>query len=428
MLLCSAPGVLAHAVGGWWVAENHRDANFPYLSREVLAGLPALFKSATGTPFVFPATGTGAWEAALTNTLSPGDRVLAARHRFMDGWGLSLLLFLLPSPCFPSLRIFPVPSLQVRFGQFSHLWVDQAQRLGLDVVVQDEEWGRGVDEARVGAALAADTGHTIKAVMIVHNETTTGVTSDVGAVRAAMDAARHPALLLVDGVSSIGACDFRMDDWRVDVALTGSQKALSLPTGLGLCCASPKALAASKTARLPRVFFSFDDMAKFNATGGFPYTPSIPLLYGLREALRALGEEGLDAAIGRHTRFADATRAAVAAWGLQLLCAHPRWSSNSLTVVKAPAGVDTNALVRLAFAKYNLSIGVGLARLSGSVFRIGHIGDMDAVSLLGALAGVEMALRDCGYTGFQPGAGVGAALVHLQKTAQVIPTRSLDPM
>lgn len=342
---------------------------------------------------MFPATGTGAWEAALTNTLSPGDKVLA-----------------------------------VRFGQFSHLWIDQAQRLGLDVVVQDEEWGRGVDEARVGAALAADTSHSIKACLIVQNETTTGVTSDIAAVRAAMDAAKHPALLLVDGVSSIGACDFKMDDWKVDVAVTGSQKALSLPTGLALCCASPKALAASKTAKLPRVFFSFDDMTKFNATGGFPYTPSIPLLYGLKEALQAMREEGLDTAIGRHARFADATRAAVDAWGLSLLCAHPRWASNSLTVVKAPAGMDTNALVRLAFSKYNLSIGVGLSRLSGQVFRIGHIGDMDAVSLLGALAGVEMCLRDCGYTGFTPGAGVGAALTHLQKSTPLIPTRSLDAM
>jgi alanine-glyoxylate transaminase/serine-glyoxylate transaminase/serine-pyruvate transaminase len=337
-----------------------------------------------------------------------------------------------------------------RYGQFSHLWVDQAQRLGLDVTVLDEEWGRGANEARLRSVLEADKGKKIKAVMVVHNETTTGVTSDIAKCRAAMDAAGHSALLLVDGVSSIGACEFRFDEWRVDVAMTGSQKALSLPTGLALCCVSPKALEATKTAKLPRVFFSFADMAKFNATGGFPvrssapsaharslahprstscpqYTPSVPLLYGLREALTMLREEGMDNAVARHARFAAGTRAAVKAWGLELLCADPRWNSNSLTVIKAPPGMDTTRLVRTAFAKYNLSIGLGLSSVAGKVFRIGHLGDLNEVSLLGALAGTEMALRDCGYTGFAPGAGVGAALEYFQKTSAIIPTREIAP-
>ena len=373
-------------------AENHRDPPFSLLANSVLAELKPLFKTTAGQCFVFPATGTGAWEAGLTNTLSPGDKVL----------------------CF-------------RYGQFSHLWVDQAQRLGLDVTVLDEEWGRGADEARLRKVLEADTSKSIKAVMIVHNETTTGVTSDIGACRAAMDTAGHPALLLVDGVSSIGACDFRFDEWRVDVAMTGSQKALSLPTGLAVCCVSPKALAATKSAKLPRVFFSFDDMAKFNAVGGFPYTPSVPLLYGISEALTMLREEGFDNAIARHARFAAGTRAAVAAWGLQLLCADPRWNSNSLTVIKAPPGMDTTRLVRTAFAKYNLSIGLGLSAVAGKVFRIGHLGDLNEVSLLGALAGTEMALRDCGYTAFTPGAGVGAALQYFQQTSAIIPTREIAP-
>jgi alanine-glyoxylate transaminase/serine-glyoxylate transaminase/serine-pyruvate transaminase len=340
---------------------------------------------------VCAATGTGAWEAGLTNTLSPGDKVV----------------------CF-------------RYGQFSHLWIDQAQRLGLDVTVLEEPWGSGANEERLRQVLAADKGKTIKAVMVVHNETTTGVTSDIGGVRAAMDAVQHPALLLVDGVSSIGSCDFRMDDWRVDVAMTGSQKALSLPTGLGLVCVSKKALEASKKATLPRVFFSLADMQRMNAQGTFPYTPSVPLLYGLDESLAMLREEGLDNALARHQNLADATRAAVKAWNLQLLCSQPRWNSNSLTVVKAPPGVDTTAMVRRAYNYYNLSLGLGLSELAGKVFRIGHIGSSDAVTQLGGLAGTEMVLRDMGYTGFSPGAGVGAAVELLRSRAQRIPTRTTD--
>jgi len=372
-------------------SENHRDPHFSHLVHKVLDDLKYLFKTKEGQCFVFPATGTGAWEAGLTNTLSPGDKVV----------------------CF-------------RYGQFSHLWIDQAQRLGLDVTVLEEPWGSGANEERLRQVLAADKGKTIKAVMVVHNETTTGVTSDIGGVRAAMDAVQHPALLLVDGVSSIGSCDFRMDEWRVDVAMTGSQKALSLPTGLGLVCVSKKALEASKKATLPRVFFSLADMQRMNAQGTFPYTPSVPLLYGLDESLAMLREEGLDNALARHQNLADATRAAVKAWNLQLLCSQPRWNSNSLTVVKAPPGVDTTAMVRRAYNYYNLSLGLGLSELAGKVFRIGHIGSSDAVTQLGGLAGTEMVLRDMGYTGFTPGAGVGAAVELLRSRAQRIPTRTTD--
>ena len=311
-----------------------------------------------------------------------------------------------------------------RYGQFSHLWIDQAQRLGLDVMVLEEEWGNGANCERLKQVLEADTEKAIKAVMIVHNETTTGVTSDIGKARYTMDGANHPALLLVDGVSSIGACDFRFDEWKVDVAMTGSQKAMSLPTGLGIVCVSKKALAMGKTAKLPRIFFSFEDMIRMNDQGNFPYTPSIPLLYGLREALDMLKEEGIDECLARHARFAEGTRRAVAAWGLELLCKNPRWRSNSLTVIKLPAGIDGTKLVRTAYAKYNLSIGLGLSEVAGKVFRIGHIGDLNEVSLLGAIAGTEMALIDMGVK-ITPGAGVGAAITYFQQTSSVIKTREI---
>jgi len=372
---------------------NHRDPFFPALTYGVLEDLKKLYKTKDGQCFVFPATGTGAWEAGLTNCLSPGDKVIMPR-----------------------------------MGTFSHLWIDQAQRLGLDVIVQDEKWGRGADEERIRAELAKDKDHKIKAVCVVHNETTTGVTSDVAGVRKVMDDLNHPALLMVDGVSSIGSCEFEFDKWRVDVAMTGSQKALSMPTGLALTCVSPKAMEARKTATLPRVFFSFDDMDKMNKQGNFPYTPSIPLLYGLREQLDRLEAEGFDNVVARHGRLAEATRKAVKAWGLTLLCEEERWNSNSLTVVKAPEGMDTTELVQTLYCKYNLSLGLGLMKVQGKVFRIGHLGDMNEVSLLGALAGTEMGLLDMGYD-LTPGSGVGAATDYLQRTSFVIPTREIieDP-
>src|SRR5437773_828042 len=270
--------------------EDHRSSAFPTLTAALLRDLKKVFRTTTGQAFIFPATGTGGWEAALVNTLSPGDRVLAPRY-----------------------------------GQFSHLWIDLAQRHGLRVDLIDVEWGEGAPAERIEEILTADTQHEIRGVLVVHNETATGVTSDLAAVRAAMDAARHPALLYVDGVSSIGSLEFRMDEWKVDRAITGSQKGLMLPAGLGLVCASPQALAARERAKCPRVFFDFGDMIKANATGYFPYTPSIPLLYGLRESLTMLVEEGLDNVFARHRRLADGVRAAVRAWGLKLCARAPQW-------------------------------------------------------------------------------------------------------
>ena len=258
--------------------EDHRSSAFPELTTGLFRDLCQVFKTTTGQAFIFPATGTGGWEAALVNTLSPGDRVLAPRY-----------------------------------GQFSHLWIDLAQRHGLRVDIIDVEWGEGAPPDRIGEILSQDKQHEIKGILIVHNETATGVTSDVGAVRRAIDAAQHPALLYVDGVSSIGSIDFRMDDWKVDLAITGSQKGLMLPAGLGLVCASPKALAAREHAKCPRVFFDFGDMIKANATGYFPYTPSIPMLYGLRESLDIMAEQGLDNIFARHHRLAEGGRAAVRA-------------------------------------------------------------------------------------------------------------------
>jgi len=370
-------------------SENHRDPHFTKFLNPIFEDLKYLFQTKTGRPFIFMATGTGAWESALTNTLSPGDKVVA-----------------------------------FRYGQFSHLWIDQAQRLGLDVEIIDTIWGEGAREERLEEVLRADVEKKIKAVMVVHNETTTGVTSDIKGCRDAMDVVKHPAMLFVDGVSSIGGVPFKMDEWGVDIAITGSQKALCLPTGLGLTCVSPKAMEATKTATLPRVFFSYADMSTANDAGNFPYTPSIPLLYGLRESLAILKEETIEGVWARHERMARATRAAVDAWGLKLLCKDPRWYSNALTVVEAPEGVCTNDIVKTAYCKYNLTIGVGLSKLNGKVFRIGHLGDLNEVSILGAIAGVEMVLKDNGVN-IVLGSGTGAATKYFQETSGVIPTREI---
>lgn len=370
-------------------SENHRDPHFPPLTKRVMNDLKYLFQTSEGRPFVFPSSGTGAWEAALANTLSPGDKVVA-----------------------------------FRYGQFSHLWVDMAQRLGLDVEVLDERWGRAADEERLKKVLK-EQGDKVKAVLVVHNETATGVTADVKKCREAMDEAGSSALLMVDGISSIGACEFKMDDWRVDLAVCGSQKALSLPTGLGLVCASPKAMEWRKSAKLPRVYFSFDDMMATNDKGNFPYTPSIPLMYGLAESLQMLKEEGIDNAIARHSRLAEGTRRAAQAWGLELLCEENRWLSNSLTVLKTPAEVDSTSVVRTAFCKYNLTIGLGLSQVAGKAFRIGHLGNMNETMLLGALSGTEMALLD-NNVDIVPGSGVGAAVKYFQETSSIIPSREID--
>jgi alanine-glyoxylate transaminase / serine-glyoxylate transaminase / serine-pyruvate transaminase len=353
--------------------EDHRSPKFPELTRSLFPDLKRLFKCTDGEVFIFPATGTGAWEAALTNTLSPGDRVLAPRY-----------------------------------GQFSHLWIDMMQRLGLDVQVIDVEWGEGAPEQRIAQVLAEDRSHRIKGVMIVHNETATGVTSDIGAVRRAIDAARHPALLYVDAVSSLGSLEFRMSEWQVDLAVTGSQKGLMMPAGLGIVGASTRALEATKAAKCARVFFDFADMRRANAEGYFPYTPSLPLLYGLRTSLDMLFEEGLAQVFARHHRLASGVREAVAAWGLATCCRHPRWYSDTVTAVMVPPGKNGAHVIDRAFRRYDLALGAGLAKMAGKLFRIGHLGDLNELMLLGALAGTEMAMADVGIA-IEPGSGVAAA-------------------
>ncbi|MGH7532635.1 MAG: aminotransferase class V-fold PLP-dependent enzyme, partial [Gemmatimonadales bacterium] len=333
-----------------------------------------LFGTEQGRPLVFPGTGTGGWEAALTNVLSPGDRVLAPR-----------------------------------FGQFSHLWVELAKELGFEVDVLDGEWGSAAPIDRIEAALRADSGHKIKALLIVHNETATGVTSDVAAVRRVQLATAHPSLLLVDSVSGVGSLDFRMDEWGVDVAVTGSQKGLMLPAGLAVLCASPRALEAAKHATSRRSYFDFAALAAANDQGYFPYTPSAPMLRALRESLiMLLDEEGMPAVIARHHRLAEGVRRAVAAWGLRLCAREPRWCSDTVSTVLTPEGIDARKVIARAFDHYDLSLGGGLGPLAGKAFRIGHLGDLNPLMLLGALAGVEMALLDCGVK-LTAGSGVAAA-------------------
>jgi alanine-glyoxylate transaminase / serine-glyoxylate transaminase / serine-pyruvate transaminase len=372
--------------------EDHRSSAFPELATGVLRDLKKVFKTATGQAFIFPATGTGGWEAALVNTRSPGDRVLAPRY-----------------------------------GQFSHLWIDLAQRHGLRVDIIDVEWGEGAPAERIREILAADQQHEIKGVLVVHNETATGVTSDVDAVRHAIDAAGHPALLYVDGVSSIGSLDFRMDDWKVDLAITGSQKGLMLPPGLGIVCASPRALAAREQAKCPRVFFDFGDMIKANASGYFPYTPSLPLLYGLRESLAIMFEEGLESIFARHHRLAEGVRAAVRAWGLKLCAKAPKWYSDTVSAIMVPEGFNGADVIDVAFRRYDLALGAGLARVAGKLFRIGHLGDLNELMLLGALAGAEMAMRDVGIK-VEPGAGVAAAAEYYRSTAAPLTPRPGAPL
>jgi alanine-glyoxylate transaminase/serine-glyoxylate transaminase/serine-pyruvate transaminase len=353
--------------------EDHRSSAFPELPRSIFPDLKKVFRTTNGQPFIFAATGTAMWEASLVNALSPGERVLS-----------------------------------VRLGQFSHLFIDCAQRLGMRVDVIDIEWGEAAPVDRIAEALAADSAHEIKAVLIVHNETATGVTNDLGAIRRAMDAARHPALLYVDGVSSIGSLDFRFDEWKVDFAIAGSQKGFMMPAGVGLLCASRKALAMGDQAKCARVFFDLRDQAKHNAEGYFPYTPPLAHLFGLREALDMLLEEGLDQVAARHHRLGEGVRRAIRAWGLQLCARDPRAYSGTVSAVVVPEGADAKRVIDIAFRRYNLSLGGGMARLAGKVFRIGHVGDLNELMLLGALAGVEMALNDAGIT-VTLGSGVAAA-------------------
>jgi alanine-glyoxylate transaminase / serine-glyoxylate transaminase / serine-pyruvate transaminase len=353
--------------------EDHRSSDFPKLTLPLFEDLKKIFKTHEGQVVVYPSSGTGAWEAALTNTRSPGDKLLAAR-----------------------------------FGQFSSLWIELARRHELEVIVQEEEWGTGVHPDNIEEALREDKNHEIKGVMVVHNETATGVTSDVAAVRRAMDAANHPALLYVDGVSSIASIDFRFDEWRVDLAITGSQKGLMLPAGLGIVCASQKALAAMKDAKCRRAYFEFGDHMKANATGYFPYTPVLPLLHALRESLAMLEEEGLEYVFARHRHLANGTRAAVEAWGLKLCAKEPKWHSDTVSAIMVPRGFNGAEVIDRAYRRYNLALGAGLSQMAGKLFRIGHLGDLNELMLLGAISGAEMAMNDIGIE-VELGSGVAAA-------------------
>lgn len=368
--------------------EDHRRPDFPDLVRPLLNDLKKIFRTEHGQSFVFPATGTAGWEIALTNTLSPGDKVLS-----------------------------------YRFGQFSHLWIDLAKRLGIEVEYTEVPWGEGVPLAHLEDRLKADTQREIKALLICHNETATGVTSDLGGVRKALDAAGHPALFFVDGVSSIASLEFRMDDWGVDVALAGSQKGFMLPAGLALLAFSPKALEARASAKCRRGFLDIADHINANKDGFFPYTPSIPLLYGLRKSIDLLLSEGLDNVHARHRRLAEGVRRAVKAWGLELCAKEPKWYSDTVSAIVVPQGFDARDVMHYAYRRYQLSLGAGLSEVMGKVFRIGHLGDLNELSLVGAIAGAEMALRDIGVS-VTPGSGTAAACEYWRETAAPLAPRA----
>jgi alanine-glyoxylate transaminase/serine-glyoxylate transaminase/serine-pyruvate transaminase len=361
-------------------SEDHRSPDFPALTRACLDGLKPIFKTATGHPIIFPSSGTGCWEAALTNCLDPGAKVLIAR-----------------------------------FGQFSHLWADMGRRLGFEVELIETLWGEGAPVDKYLAALESDRSHSIKAVLVCQNETATGVRSDVAAIRGAMDSVKHPALLMVDAVSALASIDFRMDEWGVDVCISGSQKGLMLPAGLGITCISRKALETAKRTSSRRCYFDFGDMIQANAGGYFPYTPSLQMMCALRESLTMLAEEGLENVFRRHSYLAAGARAAVMqGWKLKLCAVAPQWYSDTVTAVMVPAGVDAVAVIARAYTRYNLSLGAGLSKVAGKLFRIGHVGDLNELMLLGAIAGSEMAMLDLGMN-IEPGSGVAAAQTYWRK-------------
>jgi alanine-glyoxylate transaminase/serine-glyoxylate transaminase/serine-pyruvate transaminase len=359
--------------------EDQRSPDFPALTLPLFADLKSIFGNQSGRVFIHPSSGTGAWEAAITNTLNRGDRVLMSR-----------------------------------FGQFSHLWVDMAQRLGLDVVCADVEWGQGVPVDRYQLCLETDP--SIKAVFVTHNETATGVTSDVAAVRRAMDSAGSDALLFVDGVSSIASIDFRQEEWGVDLAVTGSQKGLMLPAGLSMLSVSRKALDAAQRSTMERCYFSFADQIKTNDSGYFPYTPPTQLLHGLRAAVDLLLAEGLPNVFARHHRLAKGVRRGVAGLGLDLCAVAPCWHSDTVSAIRVPVGVDGAEVCRIAYQRYRTSFGGGLGQVAGKVFRIGHLGDLNEASCLTALACAEMALADAGAA-VTLGAGVAAAQAYYRAAA-----------
>ena len=352
---------------------DHRSPQFGDILHPARDGVRQVLKSTSAEIFIFPSTGTGGWEAALTNTLSAGDKILAARN-----------------------------------GMFSHRWIDMCNRHGLNVEVVETPWGEGLPVDRYADILKADTEHHIKAVLATHNETATGVKSDIAAVRKALDGANHPALLFVDGVSSIGSMDFRFDEWDVDIAVTGSQKGFMLPVGLAIVGFSEKAIAATRFARLPRTFFDVQDMAKGYADSAYPYTPSVGLLNGLSQACRLLLGEGLENVFARHHRIAEGVRAAVSAWGLTLCAVSPDVYSDTVSAIRTPDGFDATAIVAHAAKNYGVAFGGGLGQVAGKVFRIGHLGSLTDVMTLSGIATAEMCMADLGLD-ITLGSGVAAA-------------------
>jgi alanine-glyoxylate transaminase/serine-glyoxylate transaminase/serine-pyruvate transaminase len=359
---------------------DHRSPLFGKILHPALEGVKKVLKTTQAQVFVFPSTGTGGWETAITNVLSPGDKVLATRN-----------------------------------GMFSHRWIDMCQRHDLDVTVVKQDWGDGIPIERFEEILFADKKHQIKAVLATHNETATGVRSDIAALRRALDAAKHPALLFVDGVSSIGSMDFRMDEWGVDVAVTGSQKGFMLPPGLAIVGFSPRALKAVETSKLPRTFFDVRDMAQGYANNGFPYTPPVGLLNGLKVATDMILEEGLENVFARHHRIAEGVRKAVAAWGLQLCAVRPELYSDTVSAIRVPPGFDANKVVAHALNAYGVAFGTGLGDVAGKVFRIGHLGSLTDVMALSGIATAEMAMVDLGFP-IKLASGVAAAQEHYRQS------------
>ncbi len=367
---------------------DHRAPDFVELLSPVLEDVKKVFKTGTGKVITFPASGTGGWEASITNTLSPGDKVLVARY-----------------------------------GMFSHRWIDMCRRHNLDVDIIECEWGAGAPAEVFAERLAADRDREIKAVLVTHNETATGVVSDIAAVRRAMDASSHPALLYVDCVSSLASMDFSMDEWGVDLAVTGSQKGFMLTTGMAIVGVSEKALEACKTAKCPRCFFDFGDMAGANANGGFPYTPPLQIMYGLRESLDMLFEEGLENVFARHFRIAEGIREAVRAWDMRLCAASPDLYSDTVSAVYVPEGYDSDVLTNRAFDAYGVSFGVGLGEMAGKAFRIGHLGSLTDVMALSGLSAIEMAMKDLDYP-IELGAGVSAAQEYYRRTSSIAQSKA----
>ncbi len=362
--------------------EDMRAMDMPDFTKPLYEDMKKIFKTKNSRVFIFPASGTGGWESAVSNTLNAGDKVL------MSG-----------------------------FGHFSNLWIDLCQRWGLDVQALEVEWGEGVPVEKYAEILKADKNYEIKAVFATQNETATGVASDIASVRKALDAANHPALLFVDGVSSVASIDFRMDEWGVDLCVSGSQKGFMLPTGLGIVCASGKALACRENSNLPKTFFDWNDQIKTNDLGFFPYTPPMNLLRGLRESIDMLLEEGLENVFARHNRMANAVRAAIEAWGMTPIAKEPKWYSDTVTAVKVPEGFDGNEVVRHAYNYYNLALSISLAKIAGQAFRIGHLGDLNELMVLTPINGAEMAMKDLGYP-IELGSGVAAAQEYLRSTAK----------